>query len=227
MGCADCAMHKGPAVSGPLRGAYSGISFLLFCFATQKVVRSTEIYTILYTYLLNSCASVKRGWMTKLLTVVCKSVLIFFLVWNRRGPTIEALHKPPRPPKPCCATATTKRYTSGGGKQTCWNRVRASRVYIRRPATLRARWVLPRWEWRSGRTRGRPPGGPAHLAYLDYWRSQRHLSNGATTEATLLADATRSTAATLIRRPHRLRMNKKIKRNTSTNCHAWFSVSTV
>ena len=25
------------------------------------------------------------------------------LVWNRRGPTIEALHKPP-PPKPCYAT---------------------------------------------------------------------------------------------------------------------------
>jgi len=104
---------QGPAISGPLRGAYSGISFLLFCFAIQKVVKSTEIYTILYTYSLNSCASVKRGWMTKLLTVVCKSVLKIFLVWNRRGPTIEALHKPP--PKPCCATATTKRYTSGGG----------------------------------------------------------------------------------------------------------------
>jgi len=54
MGCADCAMHKGPAVRGPLRGAYSGIRFLLFCFAIQKVVKSTEIYTIFYTYLLNS-----------------------------------------------------------------------------------------------------------------------------------------------------------------------------
>jgi len=29
MGCAGCAMHKGPAVRGPCCGVYSGISFLL------------------------------------------------------------------------------------------------------------------------------------------------------------------------------------------------------
>ena len=55
--------------------------------------------------------------MTKLLTVVCKSVLNFFGFEIEGGPLSKlCTSPPPRPPKPCCATATTKRYTSGGDR---------------------------------------------------------------------------------------------------------------
>jgi len=49
MGCAGCAMHKGPAV----RAAYSGISF--FCFPIQNVVKSTEIYGFLHVFSQQLC----------------------------------------------------------------------------------------------------------------------------------------------------------------------------
>ena len=61
MGHAGCAMHKGPAVREPLWGP-SGIGFSLSDTDCSQINWNLRFSTC--THSLNSCVSVKRGWMT-------------------------------------------------------------------------------------------------------------------------------------------------------------------